>query len=277
MVFSMSYDHHSFDPSRRLFLSRMTKGGLAIAVFGFAACGTDSGATTTEGLTTSPSTTRAAADTTTVGSATTPSPTTTAAARSTFAWERVVTGNVSAYVLERAGEVAIVDTGNPGSAAAIAAAIEGFDLGWNNVGHVIVTHKHPDHVGSLEAVLDAATEASVYAGAGDIPAIASPRPIQAVADGDTVMDLMIIATPGHTPGHVCVLDPAGGLLVAGDALVETDGAVAGPPIQFTEDIQAADDSIRKLATFEYETILFGHGEPILSLGSDLVNDFAASV
>ena len=56
-------------------------------------------------------------------------------------------------------------------------------------------------------------------GAADIPHIASPRPIVAVGAGDRVMDLAIIPTPGHTPGHIAVHDEAAGVLVVGDAIV----------------------------------------------------------
>ena len=262
--------------TRRLFISRVTKGGLAIAVFGLSACGTDSATTSTAvALTTdaTPPTTGAINAT----PATTSPPTTTGTARRAVAWERVELGNVSAFVLVRAGEAALVDTGNPGSADAIAAVIEGTGLGWSNVGHVIATHKHPDHVGSLEAVLELAPDAAIYAGAGDVAAINSPRAIQAVGDGDRVFDLEIVETPGHTPGHICVLDTAGGVLLAGDALVGQDGGVAGPPSNFTDDVPMADASVRKLATFDFETILFGHGDPVLALGSDLVREFAASI
>lgn len=262
--------------TRRLFISRITKGGLAIAVFGFSACGTESAATSTVAtLTTDAAPPTSVAAGTSV--ATTVPPTTDTTARNAIAWERVVLGGVSAYVLIRAGEAALIDTGNPGSADAIATVIEGTGLGWNNVGHVIATHKHPDHIGSLDAVLGLAPDAAVYAGAADIPAINSASPIQAVGDGDKVFDLEVIETPGHTPGHICVLDPDGGVLLSGDALVGQDGGVAGPDSRFTDDIPTADESVRKLATLDFETILFGHGDPVLALGSDLVREFAASI
>ena len=106
-------------------------------------------------------------------------------------------------------------------------------------GHVILTHKHADHAGSAEAVLTAATGATGYAGAADLPNITAPRPLTAVADGAMVAGLRIIATPGHTAGQVAVLDEAGGILVAGDALGTVGGTLAGSNPQFTEDAAAA--------------------------------------
>jgi len=40
-----------------------------------------------------------------------------------------------------------------------------------------------------------------------------------VGDNEEVYGLRIIAPPGQTPGYICVLDPAGSLLILGDAMV----------------------------------------------------------
>jgi len=66
------------------------------------------------------------------------------------------------------------------------------------------------------------------------------------------------------------------LLLAGDALRGENGGVVGPAPQFTDDLPLADESVRKLGDFDYETILFGHGEPVLTLGSQQVKDLGAS-
>jgi glyoxylase-like metal-dependent hydrolase (beta-lactamase superfamily II) len=40
-------------------------------------------------------------------------------------------------------------------------------LSWGAVHHVILTHYHPDHIGSVGEVLAAAAKATTYAGAAD--------------------------------------------------------------------------------------------------------------
>ena len=142
------------------------------------------------------------------------------------------------------------------------------------MGQVILTHKHPDHMGSIDAVLERAPGAVVYAGAADIPEIASAMVPQPVGDGDSVFDLAIIETPGHTAGHICVLDTAAGILVAGDALNGVGGGVAAPDPSFSENMTVALDSVRKLAGFSYEVALFGHGEPLLEGASAAVTALA---
>jgi len=85
-----------------------------------------------------------------------------------------------------------------------------------------------------------------------------------------VFGLQVIGTPGHTAGHISVLDPIGGLLVAGDALNESDGMVLGPNPNFSSDIVEANASVARLAERQFETVVFGHGEPFEGGGADAV-------
>ena len=255
--------------SRRLFLAELGRGTIALAVVGIAGCAPQGSGATGGASSRSPAASGAASPAPSTGSAAPPAGSS-APPGEGVTWERVDLGFVSAYVLARAGEAAVVDTGTAGSEGDIAAALERIGLGWDAVGHVIATHLHGDHIGSLAAVLEAAPDATGYAGPEDLPSISAPRPLVAVADGDDVFGLRIIATPGHTPGSISVLDEAVGILVAGDALGTSGGAVQGSNPQFTDDMDAALASVAKLGTFEFETLLVGHGDPIVSGASDLV-------
>ena len=175
---------------------------------------------------------------------------------------RVITDFVSSYVLVRGKEVAIVDTGLPNNGEKFGDVIKRAGLGWDAVGHVILTHYHPDHVGSMGEVLTAAPKAMVYAGEADIAQIQSPRQIKAVGDGDDVFGLQIIATPGHTPGHICVYDPVGSLVVLGDAMVNINDTLGGPNPKYTADMDQAHESVKKLAKLKFEKAFFGHGNPL---------------
>lgn len=254
--------------TRRSALKDLGKAGLAVVVFG-AACTAESGDTTIPGQTT-------------LGGATTPTtsePGTQPPARSATQWARVNMGFVSAYILYRDGEATLVDTGQSGAESDIEAALSAIGLGWDAVSNVVLTHRHPDHVGSLTGVAAAAPEASLYIGAGDAAAVGSPPvgSLQTVGDGDSIFGLSVIDTPGHTAGHISVLDPAAGILVAGDAINTNGGTLNSSDPQFTADQVAADATIAKLAGFEYQIILPGHGEPILSGGSDEMASLAARI
>ena len=256
--------------TRRTFLAGLGHGTVAIAVVSLAGCGPTSGtggvssptAVTPppETVPPSPAIASASAD---------------AGAGAALTWQRVNLGFVSAYVLVRAGEAAIVDTGTAGSEGAIEAALGELGLGWDAVGHVILTHLHQDHAGSSDAVLTAAADAMGYAGEADLAGITAPRPLTPVADGDRVFDLRIVATPGHTPGSICVLDEVGGILVVGDALRTEGGQPALPSEGFTDDMDEAIRSVAKVGGLTFETLLVGHGEPIESGASAQVAALAA--
>ena len=98
-----------------------------------------------------------------------------------------------------------------------------------------------------------------------------------VGDGDRVFDMDIIETPGHTPGSISVHDRSLGLLIAGDALNGQGGGLVGANPSFTADMDEANDSIRKLAELEFDTVVFGHGDPVINGGSGAVKDLAASL
>jgi glyoxylase-like metal-dependent hydrolase (beta-lactamase superfamily II) len=169
---------------------------------------------------------------------------------------------VAAYVVVRGGEVAVVDTLTPGNADRIGGVVRAAGLGWDAVRHVIITHYHPDHAGSVADVSGLAPEATVWAGAPDIPQIPLERGIRPAADGAEVFGLRIVATPGHTAGHISVLDPTASTLVVGDAAFNLGGQLLGVIPQFTADADQARESIRKLGTLGFERALFGHGPPI---------------
>lgn len=278
---------------RRRFLADLGRGTLAVAIFGTGAAACGGSADDPAAASPSPSS---------PGSPTVPEPTATGepasdapdptaspvdgdgadgdAAAEGLRWSQVALGSVSAYVLARGNAAALVDSGNPGSVEAIGATLADLGLHYGDVAHVILTHHHPDHVGSLAGVLGEAPTAIAYAGEADIANISAPNPLQALADGDTVFGLEVVHTPGHTPGSISVFDPGIGLLVAGDALNgNADGtAVTGPNERFTADMDTALASVRRLAELDgVEAAAFGHGNPVRSGAGALLGELAASI
>ena len=186
-------------------------------------------------------------------------------------------GFTTSYIVVRRGEAAIVDTGVSGSGQRIGEVLREAGLGWDAVHHLIVTHHHSDHAGSVGEVLNQATTATVWAGAADIPSIRSPREIKAAEDGAEVFGLRIIATPGHTLGHVSVYDPAASTFISGDALTNVGGTLAGSPPQYTADMAKAAESVRKVAGLGFEKAFFMHGDPIEKGAAAQINKLALSL
>lgn len=247
---------------RRTFLTWSGRGALAIAVLGVAGCGGGSG----NGPPSSDG-----GDDAEAGTAESPA----SGGGAGLRWSRVDLGFVAAYVLVRGGQAAVVDTGVAGSADAIGTVLDSAGPEWSGVRHVVLTHKHPDHAGSIGDVLERAEKAIGHIGAADLAEVDAPRRLRPLEDGDDVLGLRMVATPGHTAGHMAVYDTGSRVLVAGDALNNTDG-LAGSNPQFTEDETAAAESVRRLAELEPRTILVGHGDPVLHNASDALHELASS-
>jgi glyoxylase-like metal-dependent hydrolase (beta-lactamase superfamily II) len=232
---------------RRQFLVRASRGVLGVAVLGLAGCSTGDKA----GLT----------------------------------WSQVDLAYVSAYVLVRGGEAALVDTGFDSSMDRIGEVLDAAGPGWGGVRHVVITRAHGDHFDGLGEVADRAPCARLHAGVPDLDLIVTGpqrwsgvrRRLHAVADGEEVFGLQVVATPGHTPGHVAVFDADSAVLVAGDALTNTiDGQLAGANPEFSVDMAAVADSVRKLAALKPQVILVGHGPPVLRDAAGMLRRLADS-
>ena len=179
-------------------------------------------------------------------------------------WWRVDFAYVSAYVLVRGREAALVDCGFGSRVGEIGAVLGAAGTGWDGVRHILITHAHGDHRDGLSEVTARAPGAAIYAGAAEMESEFFPiwLPFRPVADGQEVFGLRVVDTPGHTPGHIAVFDTDSRVLVAGDALNNTIDGLKGPLPEATVDMSTAEESVHKLAAMEPRVILFGHGPPL---------------
>ena len=120
--------------------------------------------------------------------------------------------NSYVVICEETKTSAMIDPG--ADAATLLGLVEG-----TNVEKILLTHGHGDHVGALEAVVQA-TGAPVYLHPADAEhfGLNYDHPL---SDGDEVKignyTLRVSHTPGHTPGQVC-FDLGDGNVVVGDTL-----------------------------------------------------------
>jgi glyoxylase-like metal-dependent hydrolase (beta-lactamase superfamily II) len=185
--------------------------------------------------------------------------------------------------------LAVIDTDTDDCTKAIIDAAQSFGL---PITHIVLTHAHHDHVGSLDALHTLLPEAEVAITrrearllSGDKSldahepqspvrgnyALCKTRPTRLLQEGDRIGPLEVIATPGHTPGHAAFLDTRDGTLIAGDAFQTLGGVgVAGTllpsfpqPALATWDKPLALSSARKLRALSPSRLAVGHG-PVLS-------------
>ena len=198
-------------------------------------------------------------------------------------------GFSNAYLVDADDGPAIIDTGTAGALRRILHGITDAGLTPRDVRHVAITHAHFDHAGTVARVA-LATGASIWAHEADVAAvrtgIAGPLPTleppwiaavmrhlpspgwrgwpatNALVDGAVVAgDLLAIHNPGHTPGHTAYLWRAhGGVLFTGDTLTNF-GRVR--LVLFNGDWPATKVAARRLAALDFDTVVFGHGPPIV--------------
>ena len=72
-------------------------------------------------------------------------------------------------------------------------------------------------------------------------------------------EIVVVATPGHTKGHLSFHLPSQKILIAGDALVIENGELALANPAFTLDIQEALRSVEKISRLKPEKVICYHG------------------
>jgi glyoxylase-like metal-dependent hydrolase (beta-lactamase superfamily II) len=224
-------------------------------------------------------------------------------------WEIDEIGSaVHCYLWEWDGSVTLIDSGFPRDGKKVLSSLVARGYPLHSVKRIIVTHVDLDHTGGLPAV-KRATGASVvchavekeflerpgrrkmaspliqipWALTGLAPGLRqqSVSPDELVVDGQMLPEgFLVIHTPGHTPGHISLLHRESRLLIAGDALSNRRGRMAGPLSIFTPDGANAQRSIWKLAKKygdDFETIVFGHGPPVMANGGKRVRALASKI
>lgn len=161
-------------------------------------------------------------------------------------------------------------------------------LGYDIIG-LWLTHGHFDHIADHALVTDAFPNAKVLLHPLDVPKLQAPavqtrmfmlpftipprQPDQLVNDGDTLaigaLQVNVIHTPGHAPGHVCYHFPSEKILVGGDLII--CGAVGRTDLPDSDEHDLA-RSIQKIMTLPDDTrLLPGHCDPS-TLGDERSNN-----
>ncbi|MCL2351649.1 MAG: MBL fold metallo-hydrolase [Firmicutes bacterium] len=191
----------------------------------------------------------------------------------------------------------LFDAGFPGMTGEIVRAVRDAGFSAENITCVILTHQDIDHVGCVKDILRLAPAALVMAHEDEAPYIdgrRTPVKLAAILDnydslpagrrewadrmkpafeacrvqvGKTLTDgevlplcggIEVIHTPGHTPGHICLLLRESGVLVGGDAVNIADGVLTGPNPQHTYDAELGARSLEKVKKHDFTAVVSYH-------------------
>ncbi|MGH1058276.1 MBL fold metallo-hydrolase [Bacillus paranthracis] len=172
----------------------------------------------------------------------------------------------------------LIDTGFPGQFEDIQVEMERVGVSVDKLKVVILTHQDIDHIGSLPNVLEnGVSDIKVYAHEldksyieGDLPLLKDVH-VENPPKGkvsDTVIDgqelpycggILILHTPGHTPGHISLYLKRSKILVAGDSMYSVNGVLGGVHAPTTLNIMEARQSLKKYLNLDIESVVCYHG------------------
>ena len=189
-------------------------------------------------------------------------------------------------------KLTLIDTGYHGSSVKIMDFIHQIGRSPEEIGLIIVTHNHVDHIGGLTE-LKRFTKGKVaihrvgiisdedeppYPGGVRrllrIPFLSTlrghfmlkPEDVDIKLEDDMVLEplggLRVVHTPGHTPDSICLYSPRYKLLIVGDALVKSHNNPQLPHRMVAMNFKEAVDSVRKIAGLDIDILCFGHGKPL---------------
>jgi glyoxylase-like metal-dependent hydrolase (beta-lactamase superfamily II) len=157
-------------------------------------------------------------------------------------------------------EPALIDAGvgDPGHVEDVARALDGAPLV-----RLLVTHGHPDHVGGIPALI--ARWPGLVIVRGPLP---TPDQQLALPAGDGALD--VIATPGHSPDHLCFFDRASGDLYCGD-MARRGGTIVIPASEGGS-LREYLASLERIRNLRPARLLPGHG-PIVDNPAALIDEY----
>lgn len=186
---------------------------------------------------------------------------------------------INTWALRGADGWTLVDAGLQPTAGRLLRQLRGLGIRHGDVERLVLTHAHLDHAGGAALLRAELGAREVLVGAADLPHAREGRnppgtppgpgypalPMAGEARLDVALsddrDLRLVATPGHTQGHVAVHLPLDGVVIGGDAVFNVFRLTPSPAF-LCSDAAANATSIGVLADLDPAVLLLAHGSPV---------------
>lgn len=207
--------------------------------------------------------------------------------------------NVYPTLLWDKQDIILVDCGFIGSLDILENELQQHGLSVHQVTGLVLTHQDHDHMGAAAALKRMNPNIKIYASSVEAPFISAQKkplrlcqaeemqkilPPEQQAFGEAFCSMLrrvepvqvdsflddgehlnwcggcrVIATPGHTPGHISLLMENDSIIITGDAIALEGGLPVISNPQFTLDIDQATKSMEKLLSIKANTYYCYHG------------------
>lgn len=206
---------------------------------------------------------------------------------------------LSLAVLAGKDGAVLVDCGYPGSLRQMEEALRGCGVALEELAGLVLTHQDDDHMGAAAELKAVCPRLRIYASAEEAPYIEGVRKNLRLQQAEDLQERLpeeqrawgeqfcrrlralrcvpvdvlvhngdrfdwgggceIIATPGHTPGHISLRALDNAYLITGDAAVVENGRLAVANPGFCLNLEAAEQSLRRLEQYQCRRYLCCHG------------------
>ena len=189
------------------------------------------------------------------------------------------------YLVKGSEKTALVDTGTGVKPEILISNIEE-SLSGRPLDYVFATHRHQDHCGSIWKLVQKFGSEAFMGEADAIPISKGDAEASLGAPFGAKLDpvkisfakeglkfelgghrLVVIETPGHTPGHIGLYDEVTGALFPGDTVSVNGIGRLDTPLASKDDMYA---SLKRLSQMKVDGLYPGHGEVLATGGLEQI-------
>ena len=186
-----------------------------------------------------------------------------------FIWTNPTANNCNSYFIDGEKRI-LIDPGHYHFLSHIRESLSRLSLDLQDMDLVVLTHGHPDHMEGIRVFVDMPTLVTIHQKEMDFIQKSAPQYEDSIgmfaSEFDFLLDegdlqvgnltFQVIATPGHSPGSICLYWPDRKALFTGDTVFYQGVGRTDLPGGNGDQLK---ESIKKISGLDVEYLLPGHG------------------